>query len=39
MIGYNPNVVEDLKGIQQEEGQRNVIAALVKDLVGLGRHE
>jgi hypothetical protein len=29
---YNPNVVDDLKGIQQDEQQRGMIATLVSDL-------
>lgn len=30
--GYSESVKDDLKGIQQDEGQRNVIATLVADL-------
>jgi hypothetical protein len=30
--GYSETVKDDLKGIQQDEGQRNTIAALVADL-------
>jgi hypothetical protein len=30
--GYSDNVRDDLKGIQQDEGQRNLIATLVADL-------
>lgn len=33
--GYNQTVREDLKGIQQDEAQRGVIAMLVQDLVGV----
>ena len=33
--GYNAAVKEDLKGIQQDEQQRSVIAMLVNDLVGV----
>lgn len=33
--GYNQTVKEDLKGIQQDEQQRGVIAMLVQDLVGV----
>lgn len=33
--GYNQTVKEELKGIQQDEQQRSVIATLVQDLVGL----
>lgn len=37
MIGYTDTVKEDLKGIQQDEQQRNMIATLVQDLVGVAR--
>lgn len=30
--GYSDNVKDDLKGIKQDEGQRNIIATLVTDL-------
>lgn len=33
--GYNQTVKEDLKGIQQDEQQRGVLAMLVQDLVGV----
>lgn len=32
---YSPAVNDDLKGIQQDEGQRNTMASLVADLVGV----
>lgn len=35
VMGYSQNVKEELKGIQQDEQQRSVIATLVQDLVGL----
>jgi len=34
--GYSDSVKDDLKGIQQDEGQRNVIATLVADLATVG---
>lgn len=37
LIGYSETVKEDLKGIQQDEQQRNMIATLVHDLVGVVR--
>lgn len=33
--GYSDTVKDDLKGIQQDEGQRNVIATLVADLASV----
>ena len=35
VLGYSQNVKEDLKGIQQDESQRSVVATLVQDLVGV----
>lgn len=35
MLGYTQSVKEDLKGIQQDEQNRNMIATLVHELVGV----